>query len=610
MKNLIIAKIDYNKTVVLKSRRDISSMLFLCLIFVSFTYILLGGFHLQVSSSSEYYNKSLILSTQKESIPAQRGLFLDRDFDILAKNLNSNSIYLYKNNYTEEEISEIELILINIQDTPARSFVDMLAKTEFDIKVKDNVTSAELASLEDLDNFKKYFHSIQIQKREYLYPQEFSHVVGYTGKTTKEDLTKGYSQFDQIGKYKLELQHEDQLKGVKGVSYLVDGVENFIPSKSGNNLVLTIDKDWQVALYKIINDYVNKYNSAGGAGVIIDNSNGEVISIVSLPGMDTNEYVLGLSEEKYSEYLQDRRLPLIDKSIALQIAPGSTFKIISSYALLENGIIDENTTYFSNRCLGEVNFDFCEFQRYFYGQMDVVRALYKSSNLFYCNYSMQMELRGDLAKLFETQKSFGLGNKTGIDIVGEMPGNVDNPEYKRNIFNLGWFSGDTCNAVIGQGSNTVTPIQMAIVAQAINNKGKIFKPYVLKEITDLYGNVLEKNTPELLREIPMSDKTYNLINEGMYKAANYWDGTVYYFLKDSPGNLRVKTGTAEASELLKDGGINNTTHGWIVGNFDYDNKSYSFSFVLNLGGGGFYVAQIARDFLQCLYLDFELDICK
>lgn len=609
-KTIDISKIDLTSKVVFKAKTKFFIFLYIGLVFLSFFGLIFRGIELQVNAGSELYDSSLGLSTFKKYIPAQRGLFLDRDLDILAKNYNAYTLYLYNKVYSPEEIIVIHEIAEGlVSENVLKGLEVELASSVYDIKLGENIGAESLVTLADNDEFSSYFYLINQQKRIYSYPKEFSHIIGYTGKTDSVDLEKGYSQFDQIGKYKLEYQLEEDLKGIKGSTYNLDGVENVIPAQSGNNIQLSIDKDWQIALYKIIAKYSDSYNSAGGAGVIIDNSNGDIVSMVSYPGFDANLYVKGISEDDYRNYAQDRKLPLIDKSISLQIAPGSTFKIITAYALLEDGIIDENTTYFSNRCLTEANFDFCEYQKNFYGQMDIVRALYKSSNLFFCSNAMKLEREGRLNKLFEAEELFGLGQKTGVNLVGELPGNIDTPEYKKSNFNLNWYSGDTCNAVIGQGSNTVTPIQLALVAQAIANKGVVYKPNLISKVTDVFGNVIEQSSPIVARNIPMSENTANLINQGMYNVANYWDGTVYPFLGGLPGNMKVKTGTAEASEVLSDGSIHNTTHGWIMGTFEYQDKSYSFSHVLNLGGGGFYVGQISRDFANCLYSDFP-DECK
>jgi penicillin-binding protein 2 len=612
-KKVEIQRIDLSNIIIKSTKRKFSDYILLGIVIITVIVLSLRGLDLQLISGTELYDTSTSLSTRKDWISAQRGFFFDRNSNILAKNNNGYALYLVKKEYATEDIQSFNYIVqhyLNDLKVDTDKLQSALLESKYDLKIAENLTFEQIQNLKTAKDFDKYFYIIDLPQRNYIYPKEFSHIIGYTGKTEQADVENGYSLFDQIGKYKLEYQFEEKLKGVKGASFSIDGVENFIPSEPGLNITLTIDKDWQVALYKILEKYSTIHNAAGSAGVILDNSNGDVVAMVSYPGFDSNLYIRGISESQYQDYSNDRKLPLIDKALTLQIAPGSTFKLITAYTLLESGTIDEYTTYFSNRCLpSEYNFDFCEYQQYFYGQMDVVRALYKSSNLFFCVNSLELERQGNLNKLFETANLFGLGQKTGINLAGELQGNVDTPEYKREAFNLGWYSGDTCNSVIGQGSNTVTPIQMAVVASTIANKGTVYKPNLIHQVTDIYGNVVEAPSAQILRQIPMSDKTYNLINEGMWNVANYYDGTVYYFLHDVPGNIRAKTGTAEASEISSSGELLKTTHGWIVGTFEYEGNSYSFSYVLNLGGGGFFVAEIMKDFTNCLYAGFPAE-CK
>lgn len=575
------------------------------IILVFFGIIFFKILNLQIVEGTSFKEKSISIFSKKDLIAPPRGVFLDRNLNILAKNINKYSLYLYKRNYSQEELILISKNLESIDlNYGIDSISQLIISKNSDILISLNLEFEQIQKLkESNNNYSYYFYDILISKRQYLYPKEFSHVIGYTSLVTAEDVAAGYGNYDQVGKYKLELQLEADLKGVKGLVQNLNGVESVIPAEAGSNVVLTIDSNWQRSLYKIIEKYSNQYDSAGGAGVILDSRNSEVLSLVSYPGIDTNLFIDGISQEAFNSYLNSRSLPLLDKSISLQIAPGSILKLVTAYTLLENNVIDENTSYFSNRCLSDFGFEFCEYQKYFYGQMNVVRALYKSSNLFFCVNSIELYNSGKIAKLFESQNLFGLGKKTGIDIIGEQSGNIDTPEYKLKNFGSSWYLGDTCNAVIGQGANTVTPIQMALVAQSFANKGVSYKPFVIKEVVASDGVERKISIPVENPKIPISDRTYELIDDAMYKVANYYDGTVNYFLNGLPGNLKAKTGTAEVSEV-RDGRVINTTHGWIIGTFEYKGVNYSFAFALNLGGGGFYVAQILKDFIGCLYSDF------
>lgn len=538
---------------------------------------------------------------------AARGLIFDLNTNILAKNLEMYNLYIkFSPNIDLDEINNIS------QRLKDKIRIDYIPNDEIeeqkDILLSSYLTNHDLILIKDiLEEYSDTLYYKKISIREYTNPYEFSHIIGYTGLVTEEDLAKGYTSDDTLGKYKLEKQYEDILKGTKGRVINVGGVEIEEPSEPGYNIYLTIDSTWQRSLYKILGRESDNLYAAGAAGVVVDNSNGNIIAMVSYPGIDTNQFVRGIGINDYNQLLEDRRRPLQDKAIGNAAAPGSTFKIITAVDLLENGIVDGNTTFFSNRCMGlGGGYDFCEFGKLFYGEMNVVRGLYKSSNLFFCNFLLRQDSKGEIDKFVNLAKLFNIGEKTGINLEGEIAGNMDSPEYREDYLGLKWFVGDTCNAAIGQGAILVTPIQMAMVASTIANGGVYYKPNIIQKITDNYGNTIEESTPQVLKNIPIQQTTLDLINQGMSQVAYNPEGTVYYYLHDVPGNLRVKTGTAEAYENIEGQQIYRT-HGWIMGTFEYNNKSYSFAFHLSYGGGGFYIAKATQDFVNCVYSNFSGD---
>lgn len=560
----------------------LSTSVLVLLTFLIFAFNLID---LQIISGDYYKSFSDKLVFNDDSRQQYRGLFFDRDGDLLVKN---NSIFAIK----LANISDYNLVsdmykldnLANITNLSNQQFNEIASKLS-----------------EDGIDF-QYYERFQ---REYKYPEYFSHIIGYTGLASESDLDNGYSQNDYIGKYKLELQLEEYLKGVDDKKISIDGVEYFRKGEVGSNVHLTIDKDWQIVLYNIIRKYSNIYGAAGGAGVIIDDSNGDVVSLVSYPGFDTNLLVKGIDSQSYNNLLNRRDKPLLDRAIGLAATPGSTFKIITSHSLLQNNVIDVNSRFYSNRCmqLGG-GYEFCEFGKFFYGDMNVVRALYKSSNLFFCNFLLQDYRVNGLENLISSASEFNIGQPTGIDLIGEVSGNMDSPEYKRSVTNDGWFDGDTCNVAIGQGAVLVTPIQLAMIASTINNNGVYYKPNIVDRIEDVYGNVIYSKNVEVKRKVDIDEDVLAHIERGLSDVAQNPEGTVYAFLNGLPGNLRVKTGTAEVYENVN-GVQEYRTHGWIVGSFDYNNKPYSFAFHLNYGGGGFYISQATRDFINCIYSDLN-----
>lgn len=567
-----------------------------------FLVLIFTIFNLQIIDSTRFLLRGSNLSYYKQRVKPLRGLFYDVNGELLVKNEKYYDVYLIHREYTENEINEISNLISQIESIDAESrsaILAMLVSEKFDQKILKGVSQVEVSKINSVLST-EYFYFDEVYKRNYIYPYEFAHIIGYTSEADAEDVKSGAFINDQIGKYKLEQVYQDKLRGVDGRTVYINGVESFERPEAGQNVHLTINLDWQRYLYSIIENETNYHGASSGAGVVVDDSTGNIAAIVGYPSFDSNEFAKGISESAYQEYITGRGSPLLDKAIALQAAPGSTFKVITAYSLLENGITDENTTYFSNRCINQTGFDFCEYQKFFYGQMGIVRALYKSSNLFFCTQTLNMYKDGRFNEMLEDARSFGIGELTGINLPGEAGGNLDSPEYKKEVFGLNWFDGDTCNMVIGQGSLLLTPIQLAMVASTIANKGTMYQPNVIQKISDVYGNTVEEFDPVVKRQLEFGDKTWDLITEGMYKTANYFDGTVHYFLQGLPGNIRVKTGTAEAYENVN-GQLHYKTHGWIMGTFDYEGKSYSFAFHLNLGGGGFYIGKALKDFVTCVY---------
>jgi len=391
------------------------------------------------------------------------------------------------------------------------------------------------------------------------------------------------------------------LKGTKGKKYYVGDVEVQENPEPGDDINLTINNSWQTLLYRLLEKHSDQDNAAGGGGAIIDDSDGSVVTLASFPGINTNDFLTGISTDNYNALLNDRNAPFNDKAVGSPDAPGSIFKIITGYDLLQNNIIDRSSTFLSQGCLQlGGGYNFCEYGKEQFGLENIERALYKSSNMFFCHFLLQQDKTSNLDPFLNSANLFNIGQKTNIDLIGEDAGNMDSPSYRKETLNLSWFDGDTCNTAIGQGSILVTPIQMAMVASTIANKGIYYQPHILKNVQDVYKNMVKQTQAQVVKTIPISDETLSLINSGMSQVANNPEGTVYYFLHDLPGNLRVKTGTAEAYENVNGQQIYRT-HGWIVGTFDYNNKSYSLAFHLRYGGGGFLIGNLLKEFVRCVY---------
>ncbi|MEO6729357.1 MAG: penicillin-binding transpeptidase domain-containing protein [Candidatus Dojkabacteria bacterium] len=554
-------------------------------------------------SAKNYLSKSIDLNLGEIDLQPKRGNFYDTNGIQLTGSQEVYTIKINKVNISSEQIANLA-IFIKDNSFDFISNKDVLTQlsdeTVNTVSIID-LTGTQAKTFKDAYIDNSFYNVSFITRRYYNYPFEYTHTIGYVGKATAEDLQAGYANNDFVGNYKMEYQYEDMLKGTKGKKYYVGDVEVQENPEPGDDINLTIDNSWQTLLYRLLQKNSDINNAAGGGGVVIDNSNGELIALTSYPGINTNDLLLGLTQDEYNDLLNNRNAPLTDKSIGTADAPGSIFKIISAYSLLENKVVDKDSSFYSSGCmpLGG-GYNFCEYGKLVYGQMNIERALYKSSNMFFCNYTLGEYPTDHFENMVKTANIFGLGNLTNIDIVGETKGNMDSPKYRKDSLGLSWFDGDTCNAAIGQGSVLVTPIQMAVIASIIANNGKVYQPHVLKNVQDVYKNVVKQTDPTVVKQIPISDETLRLINSGMSQVANNPEGTVYYFLNGLPGNIRAKTGTAEAYENVNGEQVYRT-HGWIVGTFDYNSKSYSYAFHLKFGGGGFLIGNLLKEFVRCVY---------
>ena len=286
----------------------------------------------------------------------------------------------------------------------------------------------------------------------------------------------------------------------------------------------------------------------GCALVALDPNNGEVKALVSRPGFDPNWFVNGISEKNWKYLNTDPFHPMTDKVIAGEYPPGSTFKIVTGSAALEekkvtpNELICDSGRHWlidmrnaGGEALGYINFK---------------RALAASDNVYF--YEMGNRVGIDL--LDKYAREFGFGQTTGIDLHGEAQGLIATPEYKKKVFDDEWYLGDTFNTAIGQGFTLATPIQVAEMLSAVATDGKRYKPHLVSKILNDDGSVAKTFEPEEEGKLPISEATLKLIQEGLEAVTE--EGGTAAFLKNLPVPVAGKTGTAENPHGLE--------HGWFI----------------------------------------------
>lgn len=586
---------------------------------VIFSVLIINLVKLQIVKGEEMLKRSKENKVRITSLEAYRGVIFDSKGEKLVENVSSVNVYLLLEKYYKEDGLDNQAIE-NTLDTLGGILGDSWKKTESDgtvyTSLSDRVFSIynkeeyinKILLASDISNdlvikIKAIGESLEGvildngNKRRYLYGEMFSHLLGYTSEASVEDL-KQYTQLTSgqiVGKSGVEKFYEDQLRGTNGkIAQEIDVFGRSVSDTqytlnepiSGKSLYLTINSDVQRELYEVLKNAVNEYSAAGGAGVIQDVNNGEILAIVSYPSYENNLFVSGISQVEYDKLIQDKRNPLLDRSIGAQIPPGSTFKTIVASAGLEAGVINKNTRYLSRTGYTFSNgATFQEFRNHSYGSLNVTDALMVSSNIFFCEMIRDWDM-GSLAKYLE---AFGIGQKTGIDVPGEMPGRLPSPENKKKLAQTTspwleeiWYpEGDSCNSVIGQGITLVTPIQMSNWISAIANGGTLYTPHVAKKFVDENGYEYE-STFKPIREEIVSQNSLDIVKKGMWEVV-YGSRGIAKSLGSTGTTIAVKTGTAEFGKLNSKG-IYEDTHAWVTGFFPYENPKYSFSLLLEDGG--------------------------
>lgn len=440
-------------------------------------------------------------------------------------------------------------------------------------------------------------------KRVYTTQYLASHILGYTGKIYAEEYPelskKGYNMSDYVGKAGIEKAMEDELRGTDGVKVIerdssgkvlnVTTVEDPI---SGNNVILTIDKELQqiaqTSLEQTINSIAERGNqkanregadACAGAAVVVDVNSGEVLASVSAPNYDLTTYF-----ENYNSLLEDELKPLVNRAFNGTYAPGSTFKMATGISGLEEGYITPSTII---RDLGI----FTKYADYkprcwiysdygsTHGAINVSQALEKSCNYFFYETADIMGIE----KLNMYCTKLGLGQKTGIEL-SESAGVLASPEHRKSI-GENWYPGDTLQAAIGQSDNLFTPSQLANYVATIVNGGTRYKLHLVKSVNNsTEGTTVSDSTVEVVEKLEMKDENYHAIMYGMKLAAD--SGTASTLFSNYKVGVGAKTGTASVPK--------GTANGIFVAFAPYDNPEIAVCVVVEHGAHGNYVGAVAK----------------
>ena len=571
---------------------------FLAAVFILF---LLWGrsFWLQIWQGDYYASRADKNNVRLYPSDAPRGIIYDRNNKMLLDNIADFSLLIIPADipwgedmeFWIKKVSEI----LNKDENEILSFIKTIdAKSTEPVLFVGDVSKDDLIAAEKkLSEIPGIFISQEI-KRDYFESYYFSHLLGFLGKVSGDDIKSDsfYTPLDSIGKAGLEVKYEKKLRGTPGkIAVVVDSsnkVLNILTAKepvAGNNLVLNIDKDLQKILTDSLIRKMADTGSLAVAAVVMNPKSGEVLSLVSLPSFDNNIFNSDLSGKAYNALSNDKTRPFFNRAVSGAYASGSTIKPFMAVAALSENIIspeykiDDTLGFITipNQYDPDITYIFRDWKAH--GFVDMRRAIAVSANVyFYVIGGGYKNIKGlGIDRIDKYFRLFGFGSPLGIDLPGETGGLVPNPSWKKSVKNEGWFTGDTYNVSIGQGDVLVTPLQLASAISAIANNGTLYQPMIVSKITDSYGNVLEEFSPKIIRTIDIDGEDFKVIKEGMREAVT--DGSAY-LLKDLPIEVAGKTGTAQVTNTFR------KTNAWFTGFAPYENPEIALAIVIEGAGEG------------------------
>ncbi|MBN1405048.1 MAG: penicillin-binding protein 2, partial [Candidatus Omnitrophica bacterium] len=570
---------------------DIRKNIFRSVIYVSFVFLVLNLFYLQVIRYQFYKKRSLENNIRVIPHEAPRGIIYDRNNIALVSSRVSFDLAV-----VPYEIKDLDATLEKL------SVLANIPKKSLYASYKKNYSAPFIPTIVamDIERSKAFFIDENIglikgtlllanPRRHYQHAQALSHITGYIGKMDEAEYgilrEYGYKIREYVGKSGIEKYYNSYLRGDDGgIQVEVDAYSRQVrqlgykvPQK-GNDIYLTIDIGLQELLYEML-----KEDKAAAA--VMDIKTGEMLALISTPGFNPNIFVDPNTQQQRSALLKDPDFPLLNRFISSAYPPGSIFKIVMAAAALSVKKITRHTSFFCSGVYKLGNAEFKCWKSQGHGIEDLMQGLVHSCNIFFYNVGRLIGAE----VIHEYAIKFGLGECTGIDLPGEISGLVPSPFWKRVNVNQPWQGGDTLNFSIGQGYLLITPIQALRMVTIIANKYTMPRPYLVKKIG---SRNIHPARPAKVAITGKKDE-FDIIQKALFEVVNDPTGTGQR-AKVEGVSVCAKTGTAQVPS--------GETHAWIVGYLPYKDPKLSFIVFIEHGGaGGIKPADTAR--ILCKYLN-------
>ena len=537
---------------------------------------------------------------------APRGVVFDRDGRVLVENRYSLNISLVRERV--EDLDEGLRLLARVTNIPLQSVYDVIDRNPSvpDYRPLMIVRDASLSQVAAVTARRLELPGVvveQVPTRYYPSRTLASHLFGYVGEVTDAQLQGAADTRMRsgaiVGQSGVEQRYNELLMGDDGERHVVVNsvgreieIIDEAPPDAGRQIQLTLDYDLQRAA----EDAFQAEGYAGSA-VVLDPQSGEVLSMVSLPAYDPNDFALGIDSETWTSLNSDTLRPLQNRALQGRYPPGSTFKIIMAAAGLEEGVI---TPDFKVSCRGGGTF----FRRFFrchttHGTVSLDEALEKSCNTYF--YTVGNMLDVDVINRWSA--AFGLGVMSGIDLPHEAQGLIPSRAWKRERFGEPWYPGETISVAIGQGAVSVTPVSLAVMMATAANGGTRVTPHLLKAVRDGDG-WRDVEPPPAASPAVMKPETVEAIRNGLWMVVNH---------QGTGGRARIegrdvigKSGTAQVVSLsgrasAEDGDVDLRDHGWFVFAAPRDNPQIAGVVFAEHADHGYLAAPIARHIMETFF---------
>ncbi|NCN41485.1 penicillin-binding protein 2 [bacterium] len=600
------------------------SMLFY-LIFTGFCLLSLRLVKLQVIDGPRYRAFSQRNSLRKDKLPGPRGQIFDRESKILVDNRLQLDVVITPQFVLDAKSTIHNLAKIaGIDEERLHTQYLKLSKKSPRFQALTLIPNASRSIVAQVESSRDLLSGVNIKpilQRSYLQHEVGAQVFGYMGEVNKRDISQQekrgfeYEGGDLIGRAGLEKQWERYLRGRDGVRFvivnahghmastamdsadasLLSFTKDDVPPRAGNNLQLTLDSDLQTAAWEAMEGKM-------GATVALDPRTGEVLAMVSKPSYDAT--ALNLSDDDIWQGLfKNPYGPLRNKAIHDHFSPGSTFKVFTALSAMENEIITQNSVLTCPPIIRFGRRPYHEHNPAGFGKINVTEAIMRSSNVFLWQLAMKL----DVNQIADVATSFGFGQKTGIDLPGEIPGLMPTREWKQKTQNKEWYPGETLSVSIGQGSTLTTPLQLALSYSAIANGGLVYQPYLVSKITDIEDKVVKEYKPKLLSKRDSANKHLEAIRKGLWRVVNEKGGTAYWTGRLEEVEMAGKSGTVQVSsndpsDLFKKCELrpfDKRHHSWFVGFAPWDNPEIVVAtFILHGCGGSRNSAPVVKEVVK------------